>query len=113
MHNQIHSLIRIAPFVVIPGYKLDKMRIQGNARLSVKNTGMRVGGKIPRNHRLVCIRHYPFKAALAGRSDRPAYLVIGGAFFEPAGKIQHRDVQGGHSQSHACYLPVQFGQHLA
>ena len=55
VHNKLNDTTRVAPLVVVPRDKLDKVGVEGDASSGVKDGRMRVSHKVGRDNGVVGI----------------------------------------------------------
>jgi len=88
-HKEIHDALGVAPFVVVPCDKLDKVFVQLDASFGIKDTGCLVANKVRRNDRVFRIIDNALKGTTRGIFDCLLDLIIGCFFLGAYNKINN------------------------
>mmetsp|Transcript_30212 Transcript_30212/g.78315 ORF Transcript_30212/g.78315 Transcript_30212/m.78315 type:complete len:272 (+) Transcript_30212:870-1685(+) len=111
--DEVKHTVRVAPLVVVPRDELDKVLVECNARLDVKDGGVRVSDEVAGDNLLVSVAEDALHWTLRSLLDLRADLLIRRALLEGDRQIDNRNIGRWHAERHACQNAVQAGQHLA
>ena len=113
MTGEVEHLVGEAPFVVVPSDELDKVAVQGDTGLSVKDGGMRIGAEVAGDDLIVDILQNTLHRAFSSGLDGSANLFVGGFLLKTDSQVNDRDVRSRDTHGHAGELAVQRRNDLA
>lgn len=104
--DEVDDTVRVAPLVIVPRDELDKVAIEGDTSLGVKDAAATVSDKIRGDDSVLGVTQDAVEGSLRGSLDGLLDLLVGGGTLEADGEIDDRDVDGGHTEGHSSELAV-------
>ena len=102
--HEVNNTARVSVFVVIPGNKLDKVGVEHDTSISIKDGGAEVTLEISGDKWLITVSkeslHFTLSLALDDRAD----LFVGGGLGKTASQVNNRDINGGDTEGHTGKL---------
>ena len=98
VRQQVADAARVAPLVVVPRDKLDKVAVQSDTGLSVEDGRVLVAGKVGGDNLLLSVAEDALVGGLGSLLDDSLDLVVGGALLEADDKIDDRDIERGDTE---------------
>mmetsp|Transcript_7147 Transcript_7147/g.12849 ORF Transcript_7147/g.12849 Transcript_7147/m.12849 type:complete len:400 (+) Transcript_7147:130-1329(+) len=111
--HHFEHLVRVAPFVVVPGHQLDEGAVQRDAGFGVEDRGARVATEIGRDDLVLGVAQHALERALALGLELGADVGVAGFVVQLDGQVNNRHIAGRHAEGHAGQLLVQLGDDLA
>merc|ERR1711988_767650 len=116
VHEEIDNTIGVAPLVVVPGDDLEEallaLQVVLQGSLGVIDGGMHVVDEVCRHQLLICVGKDTLHVGLRGCLEELVDLFDGGVLLSSEGEVDHRDIWGWHTESHAGELALGGRQHL-
>ena len=100
--QEVADTPRVAPLVVVPRDQLDKVLVQLNTGLGVKDRRSRVANEIGGDDILISVLENALVIALGSRLDDGLDFIIGGFLLEADDEINDRDIDGGDTEGKAA-----------
>merc|ERR1712087_661622 len=110
--HQVDNTSRVTVFVIVPGDKLDKVGVEHDTGIGIKDGRAEVTLEISGDKRLVRGSQESLLASLRASLDVGADLFVGGGLLKLAGKIDNRDINGRDTESHTGDLSDEVGDDL-
>lgn len=107
MLHEIDNTSRVTIFVVIPGNQLDKVGVEHDTGIGIKDGTAQVTFEISGHERLVGVSEEALHVALGLGLDVSADLLVGGGLLDTASQVNDRHINGGHTESHTGKLSNQ------
>ena len=89
MDHEVHHLVAVAKFIVIPGNELDKVVIEGNASPGVEGGRVGVTVKVAGDNLVLSVAQDALEGALRCLLHHLLDVVIFGSFLQAAGQIHN------------------------
>ena len=112
MLDEVEGLGGITPLVVVPGNDLYELIGKSDTGFRVEDRDTRIVDEVGGNDHVLSIAEYPGHFILRSVFHGCAYLVVACRLCKIAGKIDNRDVNGGHTHGHAGELALKRGDDL-
>lgn len=113
VRDQITDSSRVTVLVVVPRNELDKVVVERDTGLGVKDRRLGAPDKVGRDNLVVSVPEDTLHLALGSLLDGSLDLIIGSGLFGSNDEIDNRDIGGGDSERHSGELAVQAGDDLA
>mmetsp|Transcript_54104 Transcript_54104/g.124565 ORF Transcript_54104/g.124565 Transcript_54104/m.124565 type:complete len:225 (+) Transcript_54104:230-904(+) len=104
--DEVNETGGISPLVVVPGHKLHESRRQHDASSCIKDRGACLADEIRRDNLVLGVANDALCVRLRRKLHLGLDLVIGGWRLELASEVDHGDVNGGDTESHASELSL-------
>lgn len=110
---QVEAPVRVTPLVVVPRNELNKVVVERDTGGSVEDGRVRVADEVLRDNSVLSVAEDALKLVLGSTLDLGLDLIVRSTLLETSGKVNHRDVGGGDTESHTGQLAVEAGDDLA
>ena len=107
MLHQVNDTSRVSVFVIVPGDKLDEVRVEHDTGIGIEDGGSEVTFEVSGDKRLVRVSQESLLGSLGAGLDVGADLFVGGGLLKSAGKIDNRDINGRDTESHTGDLSLE------
>jgi hypothetical protein len=111
--DQVTDTSRVSVLVVVPRDELDKVLVERDTGLGVKDGGFGRSDEIGRDELVFGVAEdtleFTFRGSLHGSLD----LLVSGGLFDSGDQVDDGDIRGGDSESHTGQLAVELGDDLA
>ena len=104
MLHQIDNTSRVSILVIIPGHKLDKVGVEHDTGIGIKDGGAHVTLEIGGDEGFVAVSKESLHVTLRSCLEVGADFFVGGALLDLAGQVNDRDINGGDTESHTSEL---------
>ncbi|KAK8923190.1 hypothetical protein VCV18_007252 [Metarhizium anisopliae] len=111
--KEIEDTAGVAPLVVVPGDQLDKVLVEGDAGLGVKDGGVGVAVHVGGDNIVLGVGENALEGAVGSLLDGLLDLVVGSTLLNAGSQVDDGDVGGGNTHGHASELAVEVGDDLA
>lgn len=98
--------------LTIPGDDFDKVGIQGNTSLRIKNARASVADKVVADNLVVGVAQDSLELALRSGLHDSLDFFVSGTFFETAGQVDNRDIRRGDTEGHTAGKGVSADSHF-
>jgi hypothetical protein len=71
-HKKVNDTLRVTPFVIVPSNEFDKVLVQLNASISIKDAGSSAADEVGRDNRVLSVIDDAFEMAVG---SRPKFLL--------------------------------------
>merc|ERR1719310_315468 len=105
--HQVDNTSRVTVFVIVPGDKLDEVRVEHDTGISIEDGGSEVTLEISGDKRLIGVAQESLLGSLRAGLDVGADLFVGGGLLKTAGKIDNGDINGRDTESHTGDLSLE------
>ena len=110
--HEIDHAVRVAPLIVIPGHKLNKL-VKHDASLGIKYGGDRACNEILGHKGLVGVPEEALHVTVSATLNLLADVFVCGLLTEVSSEIDNRHISGGNAESHAGKLALKGGDDLS
>ena len=111
--NEFYDLVRIAPFVVVPRYEFNEVRVESYTCLSVEDRGTCIADEVRRYHIVFGVTEDTFEFVLRSLFDSGFDLIVRSGLFKTAGEVYYRYVECRNTERHTGKFTVEGGDNLA
>ena len=98
--HQVDNTSRVTVLVIVPGNKLDEVRVEHDTGISIEDGRAKVTLEISGDKRLIAVAQESLLGSLGAGLDVGADLFVGGGLLKTAGKVNNRDINGRDTESH-------------
>lgn len=111
--EEVEHTSAVAPLVVVPGDKLDKVVVQGDTSLGVEDGRVGIAVEVRGDNLVLGVAENALELTLGSLLEGGLDGLVAGGLLETAGEVDNGDVGGGDTEGHAGKLAVELGDNLA
>mmetsp|Transcript_19479 Transcript_19479/g.40112 ORF Transcript_19479/g.40112 Transcript_19479/m.40112 type:complete len:372 (-) Transcript_19479:39-1154(-) len=100
MLHQVNDTSRVTVFVIVPGNKLDEVRVEHDTGIGIEDGRAEVTFEISGDKRLVRVSKESLLASFGVGLDVGADFFVGGGLLNSAGQVNNGDIDGRNTESH-------------
>jgi hypothetical protein len=105
--HQVNNTARVSVLVIVPGDKLDELRVEHDSGISIEDRRSEVSFEVSGDEGFVGISeeslHFSFRQLLDVRAD----FFVGGFLDKSGGQVNNGDINGGHTERHTSELSLE------
>ena len=107
MLHQVDNTSRVTVFVIVPGDKLDEVRVEHDSGLGIEDGRSQVTFEIGGDKRLVTVSQESLLASFGVGLDEGTDFFVGGGLLDSAGQVNNGDINGRDTECHTGDLSNQ------
>uniref|UniRef100_A0A1L8E9Y9 Putative secreted protein n=1 Tax=Haematobia irritans TaxID=7368 RepID=A0A1L8E9Y9_HAEIR len=111
--DQVNDTVGITEFVVVPRDQLDKLIVEGDTSLGIKDRGVGVANKIGGDNFFIGVAQDSLHGSIGSFQNLGFDGIIGGWFAQTDSQIDNRYIWCGDTESHASEFSIQSGNNFA
>ena len=105
--HQVNNTGRVTVFVIVPGNKLDEVRVEHDTGTGIKDGGANITLEIGGDKWFVAVSEDSLHGSLRLGLDHGADLFVSGGLLELAGQVDNRHINGWDTESHSGDLSLE------